>query len=259
MTISMENPSLIQALRKLNLSGMIASLTERNQEAITNQMTFLEFLALLAQDEILVREQRSYEKRLKKSDFKGHKTLENFDFAFNPRINQKLIRDLATCNFIREKHPVLIMGPCGTGKSHIAQAVGHCALQKGYHVIYTNTQKISDDLQSAKALKRYTKKLQSWVKLDLLIIDDFGLKPLRHPQDEDIHSLIAERSETAATIFTSNLDLPEWQQAFGNQLLGAATIDRLRYNAHQIILEGKSYRSAGNDRSKIEQAVESQE
>ena len=113
--------------------------------------------------------------------------------------------------------------------------------------MYTNTQRISDDLQAAKAIKRYNKKLQMWVKLHLLIIDDFGLKPLRHPQDEDMHALIAERSETAATIFTSNLDLPEWQQAFGNQLLGAATIDRVRYNAHHVILEGKSYRSAKNN------------
>lgn len=239
----MENSELNQTLRKLSLSGVLDCLSQRNQEAITNQMTYLEFLYLLAQDELLLREQRRYERRLKKADFKGQKTIESFDFLFNPKINQALIRDLATCRFIKEKHPVLIMGPCGTGKSHLAQALGHCALQKGYDVIYTNTQKISDELQAAKAINRYTLKLKSWAKIQLLIVDDFGLKPLRHPQDEDMHALIAERSETAATIFTSNLDLPEWQQAFSNQLLGVATIDRLRHHAYKVILEGKSFRA----------------
>lgn len=239
----MENTELNQTLRQLNLSGVLDCLSRRNQEAIANQMTYLEFLQLLAQDELLLREQRRYERRLKKADFKGQKTIESFDFSFNPKINQALIRDLATCRFIKEKCPVLIMGPCGTGKSHLAQALGHCALQKGYEVIYTNTQKISDELQAAKAINRYTSKLKAWAKIHLLIIDDFGLKPLRHPQDEDMHALIAERAEIAATIFTSNLDLPEWQQAFGNQLLGVATIDRLRHNAYQVVLEGKSYRA----------------
>ncbi len=239
----MENTELNQTLRKLNWSGVLDCLSQRNQEAIANQMTYLEFLHLLAQDELLLREQRRYERRLKKADFKGQKTIENFDFLFNPKINQSLIRDLATCRFIKEKYPVLIMGPCGTGKSHLAQALGHCALQKGYDVIYTNTHKISDELQAAKATNRYTAKLKAWAKIQLLIVDDFGLKPLRHPQDEDMHALISERSEIAATIFTSNLDLPEWQQAFSNQLLGVATIDRLRHNAYKVILEGQSFRA----------------
>lgn len=235
-------PELTGLLRQLKLSGMADCLNDRVQEAIANQMTPAEFLQLLAQDEQLVREQRRYERRLRKADFKGQKTLESFDFAFNPTINQAQIRDLATCHFIRDKSPVLIMGPCGTGKSHLAQAIGHCALQKGYDVIYTSVQKISDELQAAKLINRYTYKLKQWLKPQLIIIDDFGLKPLTHPQDEDMHAVIAERSEVAATLFTSNLDLSEWQQAFSNKLLGVATIDRLRHNAHQIILEGSSYR-----------------
>lgn len=235
-------PELTGLLRQLKLSGMADCLNDRVQEAIANQMTPAEFLQLLAQDEQLVREQRRYERRLRKADFKGQKTLESFDFAFNPTINQAQIRDLATCHFIRDKYPVLIMGPCGTGKSHLAQAIGHCALQKGYDVIYTSVQKISDELQAAKLVNRYTYKLKQWLKPQLIIIDDFGLKPLTHPQDEDMHAVIAERSEVAATLFTSNLDLSEWQQAFSNKLLGVATIDRLRHNAHQIILEGSSYR-----------------
>lgn len=259
MTTIINHNELNQTLRKLSLSGMLDCLAQRNEEAIANQMTYPEFLQLLAHDELLLREQRRYERRLKKASFKGRKTIENFDFSFNPSINQSLIRDLATCRFIREKYPVLIMGPCGTGKSHLAQALGHCALQKGYEVIYTNTQKISDELQTAKATNRYTNKLKAWGKTNLLIIDDFGLKPLRHPQDEDMHALIAERSEIASTLFTSNLDLPEWQQAFTNQLLGVATIDRLRHNAYQVVLEGKSYRGSKKDSQQEQKNMEETE
>jgi DNA replication protein DnaC len=256
MKISIENPELNQLLRQLNLSGVVDSLAQRNQEAISNQMTYLEFLQLVAHDELLLRQQRQYERRLKKASFKGHKTLETFDFSFNPKINQKQIRDLATSHFIKEKSPVLIMGQCGTGKSHLAQALGHCAIQKGYEVFYTNTQKISDELQLAKTMNRYSSKLKSLSKIELIIIDDFGLRPLLSPEDENIHALIAERCEMAATIFTSNLDLPEWQQAFSNQLLGAASIDRLRHNAYHVILEGKSYRSDKNNTNLRNEVVE---
>ena len=243
-----------QLLKKLNLPGIANALPERNQEALANQLSYLEFLQLLLNDEVLLRDQRRYERRLQKANFKGQKTIENFDFNFNPNINQTIIRDLATCHFITEQFPVLIMGPCGTGKSHLAQALGQCAIQKGYDVVFTCTQKISDELQSAKAINRYTQKLKSWAKIALLIIDDFGLKPLRHPQDEDLHALIAERCETASTIFTSNLDLHEWQQAFSNQLLGVATVDRLRHHAYHVILQGKSYRSVSkkNDKKMLE-------
>lgn len=243
-----------QQLQKLKLSGFINALPERNQEAINNRLSYLDFLHLLLQDEILMKEQKRYETRLRKANFKGQKTIENFDFSFNPNINQALIRDLATCRFIHEKVPVLILGPCGTGKSHIAQAIGHCAIQKGFDVAFTTTRKISDELQSARAINRYTQKLKSWAKIALLIIDDFGLKPLRHPEDEDIHALIDERSETAATVFTSNLDLPEWQDAFSNKLLGVASVDRIRHNAYQLILKGKGYRSK-NDK-KIQKSLE---
>jgi DNA replication protein DnaC len=241
---------LTETLRKLNLSGMLDCLDARKKEAIANQMSHLEFLSLLSQDELLAREQRRYERRYKKANFKGLKTIENFNFSFNPKINQSLIRDLSTCHFIKEKSPVLIMGPCGTGKSHLAQALGHCALQKGFDVMCTTQSRLSEELQAARAVNTYGKKMATFTKIALIIIDDFGLKPLRSPQDEDLHELIAERSEQASTIFTSNLTLDEWQQAFSNKLLGIATIDRLRHNAYQVFLEGKSYRNAKNEKKK---------
>ena len=244
MTTIHTPPELEAALKTLKLSGMSNCLRARLDEACANQIGHAEFLMLLAQDERLHREQQRYERRYKKASFRGAKTIENFDFTFNPKINQPLIRDLATCRFINEKCPVHIVGPCGTGKSHIAQALGHCALQRGFEVLCTTQTRLSEELQAAKATNSYTRKLKALAKLPVLIIDDFGLKPLRTPQDENLHELIAERYEINTTIITSNLAFDEWQKAFENQLLGVATIDRLRHNAHQVILEGKSYRAA---------------
>ena len=236
-------------LRELKLCGMANSLSARLKEAASHQLAFDEFLKLLTQDEKLHREQKRYESRYKKASFKGHKTLDNYDFSFNPKIKQSMITELSTCGFIKEKSPVLIVGPCGTGKSHIAQAIGHCALQQGFTVLCTTQSKLSDELQSAKALNNYPRKIKTLAKIDLLIIDDFGLKPLRCPEDENLHELIAERYEQSSTIITSNLALEEWQQAFANQLLGVATIDRLQHNAYHLVLEGNSYRSKINKRN----------
>ncbi len=235
--------TIITQLKQLRLSGMVNAFDARNKEACTNQMSYSEFLSLLMEDERLQRQQKKYERRLKKAGFKGHKLLENFDFNVNPEVNQALIRDLATCRFIREGSPVIIEGPCGVGKTHIAQAIGHCALQSGFEVISTTQTKLAETLQSAKALRNYPRTLKSFAKVDLLIIDDFGLKPLRTPEDEYLHELISERCELKSTLITSNLATTEWQQAFPNQLLAVATIDRLVHNAYKLTLTGKSYRS----------------
>jgi DNA replication protein DnaC len=254
MTIQEPTTELTNQLKKLGLSGIVDSIDVRNQEAIANQLAYCEFLSLLLQDELLTRENRCYQRRLKLANLKGLKTIENFDFKFNPKINQALIRDLVTCRFIKERHPLLIIGPCGTGKSHLAQAIGLCAIRSGFDVICTTHTELSQMLQTARAVGNYANKLKSLTKVALLIIDDFGLKPLQSPQDEDLHALIAGRYEQAATIVTSNLALQEWQQAFPNQLLGAACIDRLQHNAYVLILDGLSYRAAKiNKATKIEE------
>lgn len=244
MTIQHALPELSTQLKKLGLSGMLDSLEARNQEAVANQMSYHEFISLLVQDELLRREHRRYERRYKQAGFTGKKTLENFDFTFNPTINQKLIRDLSTCHFVKEGHPVIIVGPCGTGKTHLAEALGFCAIQQGYDVMCTTQSKLSEELQGAKAGGTYAKKLKALSKVKLLIIDDFGLKPLRTPEDENLHELISERYEQSSTLITSNLAVSEWHHAFSNQLLGSATIDRLCHDAYEVKLEGKSYRSS---------------
>jgi DNA replication protein DnaC len=251
MTNQQTLPELSLQLKKLGLSGMLESLDDRNKEAIANQMAYQEFLSLLVQDELLVRDNRRYQRRYKQAGFRGKKTLENFNFDFNPKINQKLIRDLSVCHFIREKHPAIIVGPCGTGKTHLAQALGFCAIQKGYDVMCSTQSKLSEELQGAKACGQYAKKLKALSKIKLLIIDDFGLKPLTLSEEEALHDLTSERYELASTLVTSNLAISEWHEAFSNKLLGSATIDRLRHNAYIVTLDGKSYRSSKTKNSKV--------
>lgn len=230
-------------LKALKLSGILDSLPLRNREAIENKLSFTEFLATLLQDEVLRRQQKKFDARFKKAKINCNKTLEQFDFGFNAKINQQQIKDLSTCQFIQEKAPVLIVGPCGTGKSHVAQAIAHCAIRNGTDVLFFTQTQLFKYLQAARATGEYEKKFQQLIKTSLLIIDDFGLKPLRTPQDEDLHDLISERYEQASTIVTSNLAFEEWNDAFPNKLLGAATIDRLRHAAYKIVLDGNSYRS----------------
>ncbi len=236
-------PELSHLLKQLRLSGLLETLSLRNHEAIENKLSYCEFLALLIQDEVARREQKKFVTRVRRAGFRGEKTLEGFDFSFNPHIDQAYLKDLATCRFVEEKVAVLIAGPCGTGKSHIAQALGHCAVRAGYDVLFTTQSKLLGTLHAARATGTFERRFQALVKIPLIIIDDFGLKPLRAPHEEDFHDLVAERYERTTTILTSNLDFAEWGDAFANQLLGAATLDRLRHGAYRVILDGESYRA----------------
>jgi DNA replication protein DnaC len=241
-------PEINSFIKQLRLSHLCESLPKRNQEAIEKKLTYMEFLSLLLQDELLGRENNKLKARSKRANIRSDKTLENFDFDFNPKINRAQIKELASCRFIQEKTPVLIVGPTGTGKSHIAQAISHCAIRKGVDVIWLSQTKLFTELQAARAAGRYEKKFSELVRVPLLIIDDFGLRPLRSPQDEDFHDLISHRYENAATMVTSNLDFNEWGEAFPNRLLAAATLDRLRHNAHRVILDGTSFRGGQGDK-----------
>jgi|TARA_B100000315_G_scaffold199556_1_gene191440 DNA replication protein DnaC len=236
-------PELSPLLKQLRLSGIVESLPARNREATEKQLSYSEFLALLIQDEVARREQKKFALRVRRAGFRNEKTLEGFDFSFNPNVNQAQIQELSTCDFIQEKVAVLIAGPCGTGKSHIAQALGHCAVRKGYDVLFTTQTKLLGQLHAARATDTFERRFHTFAKVPLLVIDDFGLRPLSPPHEEDFHDLVAERYERAATILTSNLDFSEWGNAFSNRLLGAATLDRLRHAAYLIILDGESYRS----------------
>ena len=237
-------PELAPNLKQLRLSGILDSLDDRNREAIAGKLAYTEFLSLLIHDEVARREQKKFSLRLRRAAFRGGKSLEGFDFGRLPNLNPALVQDLATGRYLVEKAPVLIVGPCGTGKSHLAQALGHCAVRQGVDVLFTTQAQLSASLTAARAVGTFERKLTTLARVPLLIIDDFGLKPMRPPADEDFHDLIAERYEQAATLVTSNLDFTEWDQAFpANRLLAAATLDRLRHNAYCLTLDGPSYRS----------------
>jgi DNA replication protein DnaC len=232
-------PELTPLLKQLRLSGILESLAARNREAIEAKLAYPEFLALLIQDEVARREQKKFSLRVRRAGFRSQKTIEQFDFDFNPGVNRAFIQELATCRFIEEPANLLIAGPCGTGKSHLAQGLGHCAVRQGHEVLFTTQTQLLNGLQAARAMGTFERRFQALVRVPLLIIDDLGLTPLRAPQAEDLH-------ERAATLVTTNLDFSEWGDAFPNRLLGAATIDRLRHNAYRLVLDGKSYRSPKN-------------
>lgn len=237
-------PELAPQLKQLRLSGILDSLEARNRQAIDAKLAYTEFLAMLIGDEIARRDQKKFSTRLRRAQFRATKTFEQFDFDRLPGLNRALVHDLATGRYVHECAPVLIVGPCGTGKSHLAQALGHAAVRQGIDVAFFTCTALTASLNAARAIGGYERKLANLARVPLLIIDDFGLKPLRPPADEDLHDLIAERYERCATVVTSNLDYPEWDQAFpANRLLASATLDRLRHNAYCLTLEGASFRA----------------
>jgi len=195
-------PELTSSLKQLRLSGILDTLEARNREAIDRKLAYTDFLTLLIQDEIARRDHRKLDARMRRANFRGQKTLEGFDFDRLPNLNRAVVHDLATCRFIDEKVSVLIAGPCGTGKSHLAQALGHSAARQGHDVLFMTQTRLLSTLRNAQAVGSYERRFQVLAKVPLLIIDDFGLKPMRTPEDEDFHDLIAARYERAASIVT---------------------------------------------------------
>ena len=236
---------LTPRLKRLRLSGILETLDVRNQQAIAEKWAYVEFLTRLVEDEVERRDHKQLALRLRRATVNSGKTLESFDFAFNLSINRQQVLDLATCQFIVRKEPVLICGPTGVGKSHLAQALGHAACRRGFDVTYGNAARLLQHLAGGHADGTYERRLQSYVRPDLLIIDDFGLKPLRAPGPEDFYDVVNERYERGATLVTSNRALEEWPQLFGDPLLASAGLDRLFHNAHALVITGPSFRAHG--------------
>ncbi len=234
---------MLPQLKSLRLSGVLDTLEVRNKQAIEQKLSYVEFLAIVLTDEFERRENKKLKQRLKKANFRGHGTLENFNFD-QPglKLNRNQVFDLGTCSFIEERVNVLLVGPTGVGKSHLAEAIGHQACRRGLEVTSYPFHKFLSHLKAGRADGSYERRLHNLLKPDLLILDDFGLKSLTPPGDEDFHELVSERYQRGSIVITSNLDFSEWGAAFPNQVLGAATVDRLRDQAHRVIIEGDSYR-----------------
>lgn len=236
-------PQLAQQLKRLRFSGMLDSLDIRVQQAIDQRLSYVEFLMQVLQDEVDRREHKKLSLRLRRASFTGEKTLEAFNFDARPTLNRQWLLELATCKFIEEPSNVLIVGPTGVGKSHLAQALGHAACRRGYDVSCMALHKMIKHLHAGRADGTYERRFAQLCRVEVLIIDDYGLKVLQPPSDEDLHEIVGERYERRPTIVTSNLDFGEWGRGFANPVLANATIDRLRHNAHCLVIEGESYRA----------------
>lgn len=222
----------------------------RNRQAIEEKLSFVEFLERLLEDEVERRGQKQLLLRLRRASFNVEKTLEGFDWSFNPNFNRQQVFDLATCGWIDRKEVLLIVGPSGTGKSHLAQALGHEACRRGYDVVFTPVAKMLAALHGGRADGTYDRRLNGYLRPDLLILDDFGLRALRGLEAEDLYEVISERYERGSILVTSNRDFVEWPEAFvENPLIGSAALDRLVHRAHRISITGASYRASEKPRT----------
>lgn len=246
---------LSMQLRTLRLSGMLDTLEARKRQAVADQWSYIEFLSRLLEDEIERRAQKQLALRLRRGTLNTSKTLEEFSFSFNPGINRQQVLALAACDYIRERRNVLICGPSGVGKTHLAQALGQEACRLGYDVLFVCTHKMLQHLGAGRADGSLERRLASYLRPDLLIMDDFGLRALAPPAPEDLYDVINERYEKGSILLTSNRSPTEWPALFGDPLLASAGLDRLADRAEMLVIRGESYRSQG--RSRLETALQS--
>jgi DNA replication protein DnaC len=235
------NERLLSMLRQLRLSGLAQTLDVRLQEAAGHQLSHAEFLELILQDELLVRQERLIARRTNAALFREVKPLDQFNWSFNPSVQKKQIFDLATCRFIREARDVLFLGPPGVGKSFLVQAIGYQAIKQGHVVLYRSIFDVVRDFLHEEALGD-EKVLNKYLKPDLVIIDDMGMKQLPKRSGEYLFEIIMRRYETRSTIMTSNRPLEDWGKLVGDVPSATAILDRFLHHAEIISITGKSYR-----------------
>ncbi|HET6880910.1 MAG TPA: IS21-like element helper ATPase IstB [Pirellulales bacterium] len=232
---------LLTMLKRLRLSGLAQSLDVRLQEAAGHQLNHAEFLELILQDEMFIRDERQIARRVKAADFRELKPLDDFDWSFNPSINRKQVHDLATCRFIRERRDVLLLGPPGVGKSFLVQALGQQAIKQGLLVYYRSIFDMVRDFLHEQALAD-EKVLTKYLKPDLLILDDMGMKQLPRRSGEFLFEIVMRRYEVRSTMMTSNRPLEDWGKLIGDVPSATAILDRFLHHAEIVSMTGKSYR-----------------
>jgi len=229
-------------LKKFKLSGMVKTLENRNKYAIENQLTYLDFLQLLLEDEEINRQSNSFKKRYSKSKLDSTKVLSSYDFSYQPELDKMAILDISSCRFILEKKNIIFMGNPGVGKTHLANAIGLEALKKGYKVLFIHANDMVSKLVSSKGDGSYFGTLKQILNVDLLIIDEVGFKkiPLNHV--DEFFEIIRRRYEQNSIIITTNRPFEEWGNIFGDVVLASAIIDRLVHHSYIFKITGESYR-----------------
>lgn len=229
-------------LLRLKLSGILESIDQRMDEAMCEKWDYTHFLLALLSDEVERRDNKQLSRRIARSGLDPQKTLATFDFSFNPGLHEPTVKQLASCAFLEAKKNLFLLGPSGVGKSHLGQAIGNEAVLRGHDVLYRNTYALFKWLSAGIADGSHERRIQQVRTVDLLILDDFGMRDLSDNQQADLYELIAERYERRSTLITSNRDFDEWPMIFTNPLMGSAAMDRLVHRATKIAIDGKSYR-----------------
>jgi DNA replication protein DnaC len=229
------------SLKSLGLSGMLETLEARLAQAHAGEFGHLEFLQSLCEDELSRRSAAALDRRLRGAHFEARTTLEEFDFTYNPKTPTTQIRDLATLRFLEHGEGVIIHGPVGVGKSHVAQALGHAACRAGYSVVFAKTSRLLADLAGGHADRTWERRLKTWARPSLLILDDFAMREFTLTQADDLYELISERVEKSI-IITANRQASDWYSLFPNPVVAESILDRLVNHAHHVAMTGKSYR-----------------
>jgi DNA replication protein DnaC len=235
---------LQHALRQLRLGGIASVLETRLRQAQTEAMAPIDLISCLVNDELSRRGDRLLERRRKQAAFRDpQKTLDNFDFNFNPKMNRSLVFDLATCAFIGKREDALLLGPGGTGKSHLAQAIGQAAIQQGYRVLYREAHVLLDELAENVVDGTRKEYMETLTTVSLLIIDDFGMRKLPLTAAEDLLEIVMRRYERASTLLTSNRPVEDWGKLLGDVAAVTAMLDRILHHGHVLKCGPRSWRT----------------
>ena len=245
------NDSLLQKIKGLNLAGIYKTVDARIEHAGRENLSHLEFLEVLINDEYMSRSRNRRERLISNARFPQNKTLKEFDFSFQPSLNRNQIYNLAACEFIRRKENIAFIGGQGVGKTHISIAIGNNAIDQGYTVLFTPLSDMLEDLYMSRADNSFRQKLMKYVRPNLLIVDELGLKKLNQTSVDDFYDVISKRYEASSTIITTNKPFDEWGRIFYDMQLASAILDRFVHHCHFIVIDGPSYRM--RDRA-VEQA-----